>query len=360
MNAPIHSQGTFDHRALGLWQVCPRRFLFQEVERVRPDPLSLPFSGPLELAGRAGVGMVLLSPYATRQAVRRHMLAAFDSALTLAEAAGLAHDPDRVESALEKLEGEHLELVLLLAQDERVRGIEWTGAGARWDWLDPEGRRFAGDVGQIGLVKERIAGFGEREGEPTDLEPGTRVVVDWRFGSDLDLSPVALALHLSLGIDLLGLNHAYPGPRFRGFVGALRDLRPRKVVKDELGKVVPRFVEELNPDYLLAFAAGRPITRETIEAAEASRSRFLVDGLLIPKRTRRPNPAWIAATAVPRGPLFHEAVLAWDVLGPTIGRTVQEIEAAAQDGSPDAYPARGPLTRGCFTCPFRQRCIRGA
>lgn len=278
--------GAFDHRALALWQVCPRRFLFQEVERARPDSVPRPFAGPLEVAGQAGVGMVLMNPWATRAAVRRHMRAGFESALRLAEATGPVHDPDRLDDALATLEGERLELVLELARDERVRRIEWTGFEARFEWHDAQGRRFAGDVGQIGLVKEPIAGFGRRQGEPTDLAPGTRVVVDWRFGSDVDLSPVGLALHLPLGFDLLGLNRCHAGPVYRGFVGALRP--------------------------------------------EA------------------------------RGPDFHEAQVAWDVLGPTIARTVEEIEAAAASGSPDAYPARGPLSRGCFTCPFRQRCIRGA
>ena len=360
MSAPVSALRTYDHGALALWQACPRRFWFQEVERARPDPVLVSFSEPLRLAGQAGVGMVLLQPDAGRGELRRHMLAAFEAELHRAEAAGQVFDPERVEGALEKLEDDLLELVLLLGQDERVRAIEWTGAGARFEWLDGQGRRFVGDAGQIGLVKQPVPAFGDRQGEPADLEPGTTVVVHWRFGSDVDVTPVALALHLPLGCDLRGFEISHPGRVFRGFVAALRDLRPRKVLKDDQGRVVPRYLEELNPDWLRAFAGGDPITPALVVEAETSRRRFTSGGLTIPKRVRRPNPAWEAAAAEPRGPLFHEAVIARDVLGPTIAATVREIEAAAAVGSADAYPARGPLTRACHSCPFRLRCVRGA
>ncbi len=350
----------YDAKELALWQACPRRHYFERVAGVPAHPVLTSFAAPLGAAGEAGVKLVLLDPQAGRALVKRQMLAAFEDVLQRGLEGGRVFDPDRVEAALAKLEDDYLELVVLLGQDERVHRIEWTAAETRYAWDDGRGRRFAGQVAAVGVARERVAGFGERQGEPADLDPGTHVLVDWRFGSDLDLSPVGLALHLPLGFDLSGFGLAHPDRRYRGFVAALRDLRPRKVVKDERGQAIPRFVEDLNPDYLLAFACGQPITPLVVKEAEASRRRFVVEGEAIPKRVRRPNPAWIAATSEPRGPLFHEAVIAWDVLGPTLLNTVLEIDAAEAVGSEDAFPARGPATRACFTCPFRQRCVRGA
>lgn len=347
---------SYDPTGLALWQRCPRRFWFERVCGAEPDHALTGFAAPLGVAGHAGVALVLERPHAPRDAVREHMLEAFALDLRRGQAAGRSWDPEGVDRALDRLEGEYLELVLRLGADERVRAIEWTEVESRVEWLDPQGRLFSARLNALGRVRSGIPAFGRRGDLLVGLSPGTWVVVDWRFGQRLDLTPTALALDLRLAFWLRGLERRGGPHPTRAFVGAVRDLAPRLVHRDEAGDVIPRTLEELNPDYVRALAAGRLVDAALLAEAEASRRRFRG----VPKRLRRTNPAWAARAGEPRGALFHEADLAWSVVRPALGRAVLEIEAAAASGREDAYPARGAENGACAACPFRGQCLAGS
>ena len=344
-----------DATGVSLWQRCPRRFWFERVRGERPAHGLSSFSAPLGIAAHAGMALALGEPAADAERIRARM---FDT-LTAEIARTAPTSQDDLEGAFARLDREHLDLVLRLRNDERVRKVEWTALEHAVEWRDARGRCFAARVNAIGRVTEPIAGFGRRGDRSIDLAPGTWIVVDWRFGRRTNVMPTELALNLQLAFWLRALEQER-GQRFRAFVALARDLVPPVIVRDEAGKTVPRQLEELNPEYVLALAAGRPIDAELEAEAEGSRRRFVRDGRPIPKRLRRGNPAWEALASRPRGPLFHEAEIAWPVVRPAIGRAVLEIEAAALSGREDAYPARGPETFACGSCPFRDRCLARA
>lgn len=343
-----------DATGVSLWQRCPRRFWFERVREARPAHGLCSFSAPLGIAAHAGLALALGDPAADAERVRARMLDTLQAEIVRSTPAG----QEDLLGAFARLDREHLELVLRVRNDERVRKVEWTALERAVEWRDARGRRFAARVNAIGRVKEPIPGFGRQGERVVDLTPGTWIVVDWRFGRRTNVSPTNLALNLQLAFWLRALEQER-GERFRAFVAAARDLVPPVIVKDEAGKTVPRQLEELNPEYLAALAGERPVDQDLVTEAEASRRRFARDGRPIPKRLRRQNPAWEALASRPRGPLFHEAEIAWPVVRPAIGRAVLEIEAAALSGREDAYPARGPETFACGTCPFRDRCLAG-
>lgn len=346
-----------DATGLALWHRCPRRFWFERVQRAVPDHALTGFAGPLGVAGHAGIGLALKSPGTSDEALRERMLAAFDEELRRGQAGGRSYDPDTVGGALDRLETEYLDLVLRLRADERVRKVAWSEVEQRFEWLDRSGRRFTARINAVGRVLEPLPAFGRRGWDPITLLPGTWIVVDWRFGKRHDLSPTGLALNLQLAVWLRGLEWRAATP-FRAFVGAVRDLVPPRVVRDPGGALVKRTLEELNPDYVRALADGRPVDARLVAEAERSRRRFVVDGQPLHKRVRRPNPRWVERAKEPRGPLFHEAEIAWPVVCPAIERTVEEIEVAgAAGGREEQYPARGPETQACFACPFRGQCL---
>ena len=346
---------TYDATALGLWQRCPRRFWFERVQGAPLDHSHSSFSLLLGQAAHAGIALALREPGAGREQVLVRMQETFHQALAGARNV----DPEALAGALARLEEEHLDLVLRLRADERVRLLEWLDLELPLEWHDARGRRFSGRLNALGRATRAIPGFGRRGAEPVDLPAGALVLVDWRFGRRVDVTPTALALNLHLAFWQRGLERTR-GLAVRTFVGAARDLVPPGVVHDEQGDTVPRVLEELNPEYVAAFAAGRAVDAALLEAAESSRRRFSREGRPIPKRLRRPNPLWQALAERPRGPLFHEAHTAWSVLHPAIGRSVLEIEAAAASGREESYPARGQETYACATCPFRGRCLAGA
>lgn len=349
---------SFDATGLALWQRCPRRFWFERVRRDVADHALTAFAAPLGVAGHAGIAFVLREPGAPRDEVLARMLAAFDQELRDGQARGRSYDPETVERALERLGSEYLDLVQRLTTDPRIRKIEWPELDTRFEWLDRRGRRFTSRVNAIGRVVEPIPGFGRNGWDAVDVAAGTWIVVDWRFGQRLDLSATALGLNLQMAVWLSGLEWR-AARSFRAFVGAVRDLAPRRVIREEDGTLIQRTLEELNPDYVRAVAEGRPIGPAVLAEAEFSRRRFVSDGQVIPKRIRRANPDWLARSQEPRGPLFHEAEIAWSVMGHTIERTIEEIEAADRSGREEAYPARGPETQACFSCPFRGQCLPG-
>lgn len=347
---------SYDASGVALWQRCPRRFWFERVQAAPLDHVPNGFSGLLGQAAHAGIALGLQEPSLGPERVMAAMCRTFESGLSRSEARPQA---EALARARERLKGEYLDLVLRLREDERVQRIEWTDVEAPVHWRDAHDRLFAGRLNALGRVKEDVVGFGWDRGEMVDVLRGTYVLVDWRFGRRVDVSPTALALNLPLAFWQRGLHRTrYEDPR--AFVAVARDLLPPTVARDEEGGAIPHLLEELNPDYLAAFADGRPVDDDLRAAAEASRRRFSRDGKAIPKRLRRPNPRWEVLTGLPRGPLFHEAHIAWSVVRPAIGRAILEIEAAAAAGREDAYPARGAETFACASCPFRGRCLAAA
>lgn len=350
-------ENAYHQSGLVVWQRCPRRFWFQHVADVEPDYAATGYAAPLGVAGHAGCQVVLQDPDAPRQRVLDAMLAAFEDDLARGQERGRTYDPEQVQRALERLETEHLDMVLRLGLDPRVRAIEWTHTELAFEWSDVHGRAFVGTVDAIGRAREYVAGFGVDGRDPVDLLPGEWVLVDWKFGRELDLTRVAMSLNLQLAYYALGVARLFPGRRFRPFLGVMRDLASSQRPTDDAGQVIPKAIEELNPAYLQAFTGDKPVTDELRKAAERSRRRFRTEkGKPIPKRIRTPNPAWEAAAQGPKGPVFHEARLAWEVVRPTIVQTIHEIEIAGRQGEENAYPARGPVTGACRFCPFHRQC----
>ena len=359
--APGLRQRSYHQSVLADWQRCPRQVWFSDVLGLAGDPLSAGFAAPLGTAGHAGVRQVLADPAASADAVLATMLAAFDAALARGQEQGRVYGPDQVGGAMAKLETEYLDLVLRLGADERVRKVRWTHLEHKFAWFDDHGRRHAGRIDGVGVARERIPSFGRRDGEPADVEAGEWLLVDWKFGRTLDLTPLALSLNQQLAFYAFAAARIFPGHQLRAFVGALRDLGPNLRPTSADGSTIPKTLEELNPAYVEAFADGRPIDDELRDEAERSLRRFKdAQGNPLPKRLRRANPLWEERAAEPRGPLFHEARIAWSVVRPAIRQTIREIERAMADGGEEAFPARGPATQACPTCPFRARCARGA
>ena len=350
---PHHQSG------LKLWQQCPRQFWFQKVAKRDPDHAATGYAGPLGTAGHAGCQLVLGDPEASRERVLEVMLGAFEDTLAKGQGEGRTYDPDQAERALERLESEHLEYVLRLAKDPRVRAIDWTHTELPFEWTDQHGRIFRGTVDAIGQAREYVEGFAVVGREAVDLEPGEWVLVDWKFGQELELSRVGLSLNLQLAFYSLAATRRFPGRRLRTCLGVMRDLATSQRPTDDDGCSIPKTLEELNPAYVEAFVGGQPITSELRAAAERSRRRFRQGNANVPKRIKRTNPAWEAASARPKGPLFHESRIAWDVVAPTIRQTIHEIEIAGRDG-PEAFPARGPVTGACRFCPYHRQCVTSA
>ena len=356
MSLPL-AQRAYHQSRLVLWQRCPRQFWFRHVAQLKPDYALTGYAAPLGVAGHVGCQLVLREPDAPRPQVLEAMLEAFEEELAKGQAEGRTYDPDHTERALERLEGEHLELVLRLAQDPRVRAIDWLHTELPFAWSDPHGRSFRGTLDAIGRARDYIPGFAAFGRERLDLEPGEYVLVDWKFGKELELSRVGLALNLQLAFYSLAAARRFPRRRLRACLGVLRDLASSQRPLDAEGRPIPKTLEELNPAYLEAFAAGAPLTPELVQAAEQSRRRFRQAGANLPKRIKRRNPAWEAARAKPKGPLFHHARIAWEVAAPTIRQTIHEVELAERAGEEEAFPARGPVTGACRFCPYASRCL---
>ncbi|HBP17945.1 MAG TPA: hypothetical protein DEA08_09140 [Planctomycetes bacterium] len=349
--------GPYHQSRLVLWQRCPRRYWFQHVAQVEPDYAVTGYAGPLGVAGHVGCQLVLRDPAADREEILEAMLGAFEEELAKGQSQGRTYDPEQTERALERLETEHVEFVLKLAQDPRVRAIDWSHTELPFEWTDQHGRVFRGTVDAIGRAREYVPGFSVLGRERVDLEPGEWVLVDWKFGRELELTRVGLSLNPQLAFYSLAAAKLFPGRRFRTCLGALRDLASSQRPTDAEGQAIPKTLEELNPAYVEAFTGGQPITDELRARAEKSRRRFRRDGVNVPKRIKRTNPAWEAARNEPKGPLFHEAQIAWNVVAPTLRQTIHEIEIAGRDGGEEAFPARGPVTGGCRFCPFHRECV---
>ncbi|HBP23610.1 MAG TPA: hypothetical protein DEA08_38260 [Planctomycetes bacterium] len=350
-SSPHHQSG------LVLWQRCPRQYWFQQVAKLLPDYATTGYAGPLGVAGHVGCQVVLRDHAASRARVLDAMLEAFEAELAKGQEQGRTYDPDQTGRALERLEQEHLELVLRLAQDRRVHAIEWAHTELPFEWQDQHGRVFRGTVDALGRATDYVEGFSVFGREPLDLEPGDWVIVDWKFGRELELSRVGLSLNVQLAFYSVAASKRFPGRRFRACLGVLRELASSQRPTDADGQPIPKTLEELNPAYVEAFAGGQPITNELRARAEKSRRRFRRDNANVPKRIKRTNPVWEAARDAPKGPLFHEARIAWDVVAPTLRQTIHEIEIARRDGGEGAFPARGPVTGACRLCPYHRQCV---
>jgi hypothetical protein len=320
---------------------CPRQFELEHVLGVEPDHA---LDGYASIAGTAlhAGNVEVLRASAFGKKIPREELAgfladAFLRALEEAQEGGARTDPDRVGPALERLQGEQLDLVMALQDDPRIRAVEWRGLEEPFELTYPDGRRFTGTIDAWGVARERVV----LDPEAPAVEVGEKVIVDWKTGTEVPLDYASRALNVQLAI--------YRGTLGGGrvFLGVLRDLARPKRPTDQNGDVIPKTFEEINPAY--ARAVGLDPAHSHLALEQCRKKPKDAAGNFIPKRIQRENPAWHEAVSRPKGPLFHECRLDVSV----IARTVADAIDGARLG---LFPASGALNGECRRCPFRARC----
>lgn len=332
---------------LTLWERCPRRFFFTHVAR-ESEEAPIAYGALLGVAAHAGLKVLLLEPDAARGRVREALWNAFEAEGRRAQERGRFHVEPDVDRALDRLEGEVLDLVLRLGNDERVRAIDWTHTDARVDW-EQDGRLLGCRLDAAGVAREQL--LVAADGEQVVIEPGTRLLVDWKFGKRVDTSRLGLALNVQAAFYGLAGARLFPGESTRQLVVAARELLARRP-SNARGRPLARTLRELNPAYLAALVPGAPVTESIRAEAQASRRRFTG----IPKYVDRPNPAYAEQEGRPRGSAFHVARTAWPVVRTRLDAAVLELEIARRAGEESAFAARGAATGACHQCPFRRRC----
>lgn len=321
---------------------CPRRVYLEHVLQLPSDHALDGYAAITGSALHEVIAHVVhhLDLSWSREALGALLDDAFVRALQAAQYQGATTDPERVGPALERLQGEQLELVVALAEDPRLRAVEWRGIEEEFELVDQHGRRFQGHIDLWGVARERVQ-FGQASrGEPAWLNPGDVALIDWKTGTETALDWTTRAINVQLGfyssVRLAGLGNV------RAFIGNLRDLRRPKLPKDERGESIPRHLEEVNP----AWAAAVGIDPADRAAIEACRKRPKDAG---PKWIKRENPAWLEATSRPAGPLFHECRIDY-------GLVSCAIEDAIDGARFGLWPPSGATNGECPRCPFRTRC----
>lgn len=312
---------------------CPRRVYLEYVAAVPPDWALDGYAAIVGSASHAGLASVLRRDGRPLQDV---LTAAFADEIQAVQARGATTDPERVEAALHRLLGEQLALIEQLAQDPRVLAVEWDLVEQQFSWKDQFGRCFRGTVDAGGRARERVQ-FGVLGRDPVWLERGERVLVDWKTGSETQLDYISLALSVQLGL----YSHVLGGID-RAFIGQLLDLERPKRPKDARGDPIAKWLDVPNP----AWAAAAGVDPHDLAAFTACTKRPRGAG---EKWLRRENPAFVAATQQPRGPLFHEARLDRAL----IAQTIADVIDAARAG---LWPAAGAATGECPRCAWRTRC----
>lgn len=325
---------------------CPRRVYLQHVAQV---PADYALDGYASIAGTAmhhGLAEIVnglqLGDVPSRERLAEVLVEGFTEAIVEEQDRGATTDPERLQPALDKLQGEQLDLLMVLLEDPRLKAIDWRGAEEEFEFVDAHGRRFTGTVDAHGVARDYVANFATSgRGERVALQPGDMVIVDWKTGSEgPPLDFVARSLNVQLGFYRAVLA-GDDGPPPRTFLGVLRDLERPKLPRDPQGNSIPKRLEEINPAY--AQAVG--IKLEDRRALEQCRKRPTG----IPKWIERDNPAWIEATSRPKGPLFHECTID-DAL---VARSIADAIDGARLG---LWPAAGAVNGECRSCPWRTKC----
>lgn len=351
----IPADFTWRQSTVADYLACGRRVYLQHVLGVQPDYALDCYAALVGSGAHAGLACGLRALAAgqepTRQQLTDACADAFDVTLTEEQERGATTDPERAQVALDRLLGEQLDLIAQLLADPRLRAIEWRGVEQAWTHAEPgpQGRRFSGTIDAWGVALSYVPAFGQAgrgepgRGEPVALQPGDRVLVDWKTGSEgPPLDWVARALNLQLGVYQQALRLGGQGP-VRAFLGVLRDVeRPKRPKDPATGEVIASKLREPNP----AWCAAAGVDPADLAAVEACAKRPRNVG---PKWLERDNPAYLAACSRPRGPVFHECVVDQAV----IGQTVADAIDAARLG---LFPASGAINGECARCPWRSRC----
>lgn len=326
---------------------CPRRFQLRHVERLPLDHMASGYANLLGTADHAGIALILERANEGKVPARGELLdcvaEAFQEAIYRAQEHGEHTDPDSIQVALAKLEGQRLELLLRLADDPRIRGIRWAGVERKFEFCDAAGRRWKGTVDAVGVAQQDLYEFGMLGREPVSLRRGELVIVDWKTGAMPGFSRPERTQSVQLGVYAMAVNREWPRPQgYRTFLAMTQDLELPKAPIDAYGKRIPKKLpREINPEYVAAV---------DLPPEEAAKSKKRPRGISkwMPERL---NPEWERATQQPKGPVFREARVNYSAVLETIRATVRQAELGI-------FPASGAATGQCVMCPYSRHCAQ--
>lgn len=326
---------------------CPRRFWFRHVLRRKPDDYLTGYAAQLGTADHQAIELVLRRANEGEEPSRAELLdaavAGFQEAVERSADRGETPDPEGVDRALERLEGERLDRLQVLAADPRIHAVEWRGIEEQFSFVDGHGRRWQGTIDAWGVAHTRCTEFGAEGRDPVDLEPGDAVCVDWKTGDPQPFGYVERALCVQLGIYGMALARKLRY-RWRTFLAYTQDLDRPKAPTDEEGRRIPKNLPKaINP----AFAEAAGLSPEEA-AAYKGRPKGIPKGVAkwLPEQ---PNPEFLAAVARPKGPLFREALVNYPLVLETVSAAITQAEAGL-------FPASGALTGQCRTCSYSNVC----
>lgn len=330
---------------------CPERFRLRYVEQVEADHRAANYAAQLGTADHAGIEHILHRVQAGEETERQPLLdavmAGFEEAVARATERGASFDPDDLDRALERLEGERLERLLLLAADPRLRAIDWRGIEWRFKFRERRGRLWQGTLDAWGVALEDVEDFGQLGRDPIVLRRGDGLLVDWKTGEPPAFGFVERTRNVQLGLYGMALagRGAAHAERWRTFLGITQDLDRPKAPTDDHGKRIPKKLpKELNPAYVAAHggdeAAARKSKRRPKDSSDDPIPKWLPERL---------NPAWEAACSRPRGPVFREARVDYRAVLDTVRAAIRQAELGI-------FPASGAATGQCGRCPYSTLC----
>ena len=371
MSAPFKTAPDFRWRSSFEWHQssvtlmlrCPRQFFLKNVVGLPPSHRANNYAHFLGTADHGGAEFILHQANEGRTPERGEVLDVvmehFQGALYRAQDNGEDTDPEGLERACDRLENERLDRLMALANDPRIRAIEWRGI--EWPFqftnrgVDSHGRawrrKWKGTLDAWGVARHFVRDFGAEGREPVHVSRGDGILADWKSGL-LATTPVGvteLRASVQLGIYAMALNRKHPAS-WRTFLGLLVDLDKPKAPTDDEGKRIPKWLPEaMNPAFLAA------MEERGVSAKDAEKTRKRAkdaEGNPIPKRLpQAPNPEFEAAVARPKGPLFREARVVYPLVVETVTAAIRQAEAGL-------FPASGALSGQCRMCPFSSVCTR--
>lgn len=339
--------------SLALMLRCPKAFELRYVHQLEPDHNADNYAAPLGTGDHCGCDLILQAANAgrvpDRQEVLDQVLVGFQAAVAKATDRGATFDPEGLDRALERAEGERLDRLMALANDPRVHAIHWEGIEWQWKVTERGGRVWQGTIDAWGVAKRDVDDFGALGRDPIHLAAGERVCVDWKTGALPPFDYVARRRHVQLGVYAMALAQEHrrrfgAGGEWRLFLGLIQDLDRPKAPTDEDGKRIPKSLpKQINPQF--AEAAG--MTPDEA-AAFKGRPKGIPKG--VPKwLPEQPNPAYERAISQPKGPLFREARVDFDLVLETARTAIRQAELGL-------FPATGAATGQCGRCSFRTLC----